>query len=151
MKTFVVIFLATLSAAIGEVLMSYGMKQGGAIDLTVPSQWVGLILSVVRNSYVLAGVVLLAIFFFLYLASLSWADVSFVMPLTAMSYIFAAVLAKFVLKEDVSWFRWVGTAIIVVGIIVVALDNRQITEVPTMTHSADDKNPGTESPQENGR
>jgi len=53
-------------------------------------------------------VVLLAIFFFLYLASLSWADISFVMPLTAMSFIFAALLAKFVLKEDVSWFAGSG-------------------------------------------
>jgi len=134
MKTFVVIFLATLSAAIGEVLMSYGMKRGGAIDLTDFSQWGVLILSVVRNYYVLAGVVLLAVFFFLYLASLSWADISYVMPLTAMSYIFAAILARLVLKEDVSWFRWVGTAIIVVGIVIVALDNKELTENQMVAH-----------------
>jgi drug/metabolite transporter (DMT)-like permease len=148
MKTFIVLFLATLSAAIGEVLMSYGMKRGGEIDLTVPSQWVGLILSVVRNPYVLMGVVLLAIFFFLYLASLSWADISFVMPLTAMSYIFATVLAKFALKEDVSWFRWIGTAIIVVGIIVVALDNRQLTVEQTVAHSMNEK--GSENQKTQG-
>ncbi|HTZ16873.1 MAG TPA: EamA family transporter [Dissulfurispiraceae bacterium] len=151
MKTFVVILFATLSAAIGEVLMSYGMKRGGAIDLTDPSQWGVLILSVVRNYYVLAGVVLLAIFFFLYLASLSWADISFVMPLTAMSYIFAAVLARVVLKEDVSWFRWIGTAIIVVGIIIVALDTKQLTEERTTTHAADENSNGAQSSQENGK
>ena len=145
MKTFVVILLATLSAAIGEVLMSYGMKRGGEVDLTAPSQWLGLILSVVRNPYVLIGVVLLAIFFFLYLASLSWADISFVMPLTAMSFIFAALLAKFVLKEDVSWFRWVGTLVIVAGIIIVALDDKQLTGDRTMAHSSDENCPGSQN------
>ena len=145
MKTFVVILIATLSAAIGEVLMSYGMKKGGEVDLTAPSQWIGLILSVVRNPYVLIGVVLLAIFFFLYLASLSWADISFVMPLTAMSFIFAALLAKFVLKEDVSWFRWIGTLVIVVGIIIVALDDKQLTGERKIAHSLHENGPGSQN------
>lgn len=147
MKTFVVIFLATLSAATGEVLMSYGMKRGGQIDITAPSQWVGLVLSVVRNPYVLIGVVLLAIFFFLYLASLSWADISFVMPLTAMSFIFAAFMAKFVLKEDVSWLRWIGTVVIVLGIIIVAMDNKQLTEEPAVLHSANENSQGDKNTQ----
>ncbi|MGO9014050.1 MAG: EamA family transporter [Dissulfurispiraceae bacterium] len=133
MKTFIVILLATLSAAIGETLLSYGMKRNGQINLAIPSQWGQLILSVVRNPYVLAGVVFLACFFFLYLAALSWADLSFVMPLTAMSYIFAAMLAKFVLREELSWFRWAGTVVITLGIILVALDGRQRSEDNGMT------------------
>ena len=128
MKTFIVILLATLSAAIGETLLSYGMKRNGQINLAVSSQWGHLVLTVVRNPYVLAGVVFLAVFFFLYLAALSWADLSFVMPLTAMSYIFAALLAKFMLKEELSWFRWAGTLVITLGIILVAFDGRQRSE-----------------------
>jgi len=127
-KTFIVILLATLSAAIGESLLSYGMKRNGQINLAVPSQWGQLILSVVRNPYVLAGVVFLAFFFFLYLAALSWADLSYVMPLTAVSYIFAALLARFVLKEELSWFRWAGTLVITLGIILIVLDSRQRSE-----------------------
>jgi drug/metabolite transporter (DMT)-like permease len=125
MRTFIVILIATLSAAVGEVLLSYGMRKSGEVDLTVPSQWVDLILSVIRNPYVMAGVVLLAVFFFLYLASLSWDDISYVMPLTAMSFIFVALMARFVLKEEVSWYRWVGTVLIVVGIAFVAFEDRE--------------------------
>jgi drug/metabolite transporter (DMT)-like permease len=124
-KTFIVIFLATLSAAVGEALLSYGMRRNGQIDLTRLSQWVDLILSVVRNPYVFLGVVFLAVFFFLYLAALSWADLSFIMPLTAMSFFFAALLAKFILREDVTWLRWVGTIIIIIGITIISLDYRQ--------------------------
>ncbi len=123
MKTFVVILFATLSASVGEALLSYGMKRGGQIRLEEPSQWLELVLSIVRSPYVFMGVVFLAIFFFLYLAALSWSDLSFVMPLTAMSYIFAALLAKFFLKEDISWYRWTGTLVITAGIILVALDS----------------------------
>jgi drug/metabolite transporter (DMT)-like permease len=126
-KTFLVILLATFSAAIGESLLSFGMKRSGQVDIGSASQWGQLVLSVVRNPYVFIGVVFLALFFFLYLAALSWADLSFVMPLTAMSYIFAALLARFMLREDISWFRWAGTAIITLGIILVALDSRQRT------------------------
>ncbi len=124
MKTIIVIAIAALSAAIGESLLSYGMRRYGVISLTEPSQLFILVFSVFRNPYVFLGVVFLAIFFFLYLAALSWADLSFVLPLTAMSYIFGALLAKFFLKEDVTWLRWVGTFVIVIGIVFVALDNK---------------------------
>jgi len=126
-KTFIVVFFAAVSAAVGEALLSYAMKRSGQLDMSVPSQWVDLIFSVVRNPFILMGVVLLGIYFFLYLAALSWADLSFVLPLTAVSYLFAALLAKFILKEDVSWVRWVGTIVIMVGITVVALDVGQRT------------------------
>jgi len=109
------------------------MKRNGQVDLAVPSQWGHLLLSVIRNPYVLAGVVFLAFFFFLYLAALSWADLSFVMPLTAMSYIFAALLARFVLKEEQSWFRLAGTVVISMVIILIVLDSRQRTEDNGMT------------------
>jgi drug/metabolite transporter (DMT)-like permease len=124
MKTYMVIAIAALSAAIGESLLSYGMRRYGAVSLTDPSHWFNLIFSVVRNPYVFLGVVFLAVFFFLYLAALSWADLSFVLPLTALSYIFAAFLAKFFLQEDVSWFRWTGAIVIVLGIMLVVLDDK---------------------------
>jgi drug/metabolite transporter (DMT)-like permease len=126
MRTFIVILIATVCAAIGEVLLSYGMRKNGEVDLSVPSQWIDLVLSVIRNPYVLAGVVLLAVFFFLYLASLSWDDISYIMPLTAMSFIFVALMAKFVLKEEVSWHRWAGTVLIVIGIAFVGLENKEV-------------------------
>ncbi len=127
MKTVIVIFFATLSASIGEVLLSYGMKRNGEVNIADPAQWVNLIMQCIRNPYIIGGVALLAVFFFLYLASLSWADISFVLPLTAMSFIFAAVMAKYFLREDVSWYRWAGTFIIVVGIIIAGLDQKQST------------------------
>ncbi len=124
MKTYIVVLIAALSAAVGESLLSFGMRKYGAMDLAEPSHWLVLVSSVVRNPYVFLGVIFLGIFFFLYLAALSWADLSFVLPLTAVSYLFAALLAKFFLKEEISWHRWTGTIVIVIGIALVALGGK---------------------------
>jgi drug/metabolite transporter (DMT)-like permease len=140
MKTQIIVSIAALSAAIGESLLSYGMRRYGAINLTEPAHVRMLILSVVTNPFVFVGVVFLGLFFFLYLAALSWADLSYVLPLTALSYMFAALIAKFFLKEDVSWIRWLGTIVIVIGIMFVALDAKPRTEhhnAETYPHGGD--------------
>ena len=120
MKTLVVIFIATACTAVGETFLSFGMRRIGLED---PSffKWFAL---VATSPYVLIGVLFLGGFFFLYLLALSWADLSFVMPLTALSYLFAAVLAKVFLKEQVSLLRWAGILVIAAGIALVASGER---------------------------
>lgn len=130
MKTYVVLVLAALSGAIGETFFSYGMRRFGPMDWSNPSRWLDLLLVVARNAHVLTGVVFAAGFFFLYLAALSWVDLSFAMPLTALSFVFAAVLSRFILGEQVSWHRWVGTIVIVAGVTLVALDRNTRTVRP---------------------
>ena len=121
MKTILVLAFAALAAAVGEALLSYGMR-GLDLSSDFGRRWPELFLAVVKNAYVALGVLFLAVFFFLYLATLSWADLSFAMPITALSYVFAAVLAKVFLGEEVSWKRWVGTLLILLGITLVAMD-----------------------------
>jgi drug/metabolite transporter (DMT)-like permease len=138
MKTYIVVMIAALSAAVGESLLSFGMRRYGSMNLAEPSHWLILISSVFRNPHIFLGIIFLGIFFFLYLAALSWADLSFVLPLTAVSYLFAALLAKFFLKEEVSWHRWAGTIVIVIGIALVALGGKSRSNdvrLPTPPHN----------------
>ncbi|MFA5072994.1 MAG: EamA family transporter [Nitrospirota bacterium] len=125
---YIVVIIAAFSAAVGDSFLSFGMKRHESMNMTDPSHWFSLIFSVIKNPYVFMGVCFLAVFFFLYLAALSWADLSFVLPLTALSYLFAVVLAKYFLNEDVSWYRWIGTVVIVVGVALVALDKPKSPE-----------------------
>jgi uncharacterized membrane protein len=67
-----------------------------------------------------AGVALQACFFFMYLTLLSRADVSQVLPLTALDYIVVAVLAQVFLAEPVTATRWLGIALIVAGVALVS-------------------------------
>ena len=130
MRTIVVLVLASLSGAIAETLFACGMRAFGEMDWTNPSRWLDLLLVVARNRYILVGVVFAAGFFFLYLAALSWADLSYAMPVTALSLVFAAILARLFLGEQVSWYRWAGTGLIVAGMALVVMEGRQRTRVP---------------------
>ena len=69
------------------------------------------------NPWVIAGILLELVYFLLWLAVLSWADVSWGLPMHAMEYIFVAVLAQFLLGEEVPLIRWVGVGLISVGIL----------------------------------
>ena len=137
MKTAVVLVLvfAALCAAIGESFLSYGMRPLGHVSWSSPSQWPRLVLMVVRNPHVTVGVLFLACFFFLYLVSLSWTDLSFALPVTNLSLVFAALIARYVLREQVSWQRWLGTVIILIGITFIALDQKAKT-VPVSPEAA---------------
>lgn len=100
------------TASFGDVLLSHGMKQIGEITLDrIPV----LLTAPLTNPFVGIGVLLLMGFFGAYLTALSWADLTFVLPSTALGYVVVALLSKFYLHEDVSFKRWIGIVLIVLG------------------------------------
>ncbi len=98
-----------LTASVGDSCLSRGMAQVGAVDL----HHLGLLWSALFNPYVIAGIVLLIGFFASYTTALSWADLTFLMPATALNYVFIALLGRYWLHEKLSWSRWLGIALIV--------------------------------------
>ena len=124
MKTYIVLIIATMAVAAGEALLSSGIKQVGDFSQgEVLSKLAGML----ANRSVLGGILLMALFFLLYSAALSWADLSYVMPLTSLSFLFGSILAKVFLHEQVSGWRWGGTLVIILGIFLIAQDYRQLT------------------------
>jgi len=93
-------------------MLSHGMKQQGGVSL---HHLLGLIAAFL-NPWVAAGVVLLIGFFALYTASLSWADLSYVLPATSLGYVMLALVAKFALHEQITPMRWLGIALISGGV-----------------------------------
>jgi drug/metabolite transporter (DMT)-like permease len=47
---------------------------------------------------------------------LSWADLSYVLPVTALGYVLTALMGRFFLGEHVSLGRWAGIALIMGGV-----------------------------------
>ena len=54
------------------------------------------------------------------MTALSWADLTYVLPATSLGYVLLALIAKFVLHEQVTFLRWVGILLIAVGVSFVA-------------------------------
>ena len=138
--TTVAMLIATVSVTVGDLIMSQAMRGLGPLTLPSISAWSGktLGLSEVLTSlpgelYALLWLIFgtakvwLAIgcmltFLVLWMISLSWADLTFVMPLTALTYVLNAILVGPVLGEHVSATRWFGTVLIAAGVALVTID-----------------------------
>jgi drug/metabolite transporter (DMT)-like permease len=88
------------------------MRDFGRVTLANWHQLFGFVL----NPWVLSGIGLLLLFFCSYLSSLSWADLTYVLPVTALSYVLMALLARLFLNEHVTLARWFGIALITIGV-----------------------------------
>ena len=119
-KTLVLVLIAGLLGGTGHVLLSKGMKTVGDLTEAPTSLVGGMVARAVSNPWLILGVVLQASFFFLYLTLLSRADVSKILPMTALDYIVVAGLASVVLAEPVTPARWTGIALIVAGVFLVS-------------------------------
>lgn len=112
---------AVTASTIGDLLLARGMKRVGQV------RWNGFLgaLRTVRNVVttpeIPLAVVFLAIFFFSWLALLSRADLSLILPMTALTYILNGLAAKPVLGETVSRQRWLGIWVITVGVVMVTI------------------------------
>jgi drug/metabolite transporter (DMT)-like permease len=116
-RILLIMLVAVVALAVGETLLSKGMKQIGRAG----GGWLDQTIAVVRNPWIGAGLVLLVIHVGLYMLALQGADLSFALPLTAGSYPLAALLARFYLREDVGTTRWLGIVLITAGVAIVAL------------------------------
>ncbi|MFL6437286.1 MAG: EamA family transporter [Terriglobales bacterium] len=109
---YVLLALIVLGSTFGDVYIAKGMKQIGEMSLR---RWHDLLFAPL-HPYVALGTVLLMIFYLSYLASLSWADLSYIMPATTFGYVLTALSAHFMLGESVPLTRWIGIIMITLGV-----------------------------------
>lgn len=128
-KTLLFTAIAVLSNVLGNFALSRGMREVGPL-LTVS---IGSLLNPLLNLWVAAGVCLLAIWLVSQLSLLSWADLSYVIPLTGSSYVLTALLGALVLRENVSTAHWIGIGLISLGVMLVGKTSPQTVPV----HSAE--------------
>jgi len=115
-RKYLVLVGVAVFAATGDPMLSVGMKKTGAVSLHHLSS----LFAAVLNPWVALGIVLLLAFFASYMNALSWADLTYVLPATSISYVLLALIARFALHEQVSWRRWLGIALISGGVGIVA-------------------------------
>jgi drug/metabolite transporter (DMT)-like permease len=104
----------------GNIFLDKGMKRIGAIELSSSQMiWSGAA-RILTSGAIWSGIFLLLLYMLSYMLVLSWADYSFVMPFTALSYAMVAVSGYVLLGEAVPVMRWVGIALIVGGVFLVS-------------------------------
>lgn len=121
LRVLIAMTIAAVAAAFGQILVRQGMQEVGSLESYAPMALLSYFGEALINPYVLWGTVLNAVFYFLFLAALSWTDVTVVLPMTALEYGIAAVLAVMILKEVVPPLRWAGILLVVVGVILITV------------------------------
>jgi len=112
-KTWLFTAIVVLSNAFGDFFMKRGMPDSAA--LATPLDYV----TVIFQPWVALGVILLIVWQLSRMALLSWADLSYVLPVTSIGYVIVALLGKLALNESISPRRWAGIALIMGGVALV--------------------------------
>jgi len=118
-KTFILLALMVTFGSAGDVVLSQGMKQLGGLQTWAPEQVITFFARALDDRTVWFAITLLILFLVSYMLVLSWADFSYVSPASAFGYVLVALMGYFFLGEHVPTTRWIGVALICVGVIVV--------------------------------
>lgn len=121
MLTVLLLIVLICGSTGGEIAISYGAKTAGEPARLRPREVLVFIGRVMRNGWFLLGIPLMALSFFALLILFSWHPLSFVIPVSALSYVTGALGAKYILKEEVSGARWAGILLVCVGAVLVTL------------------------------
>ncbi|MGH9428439.1 MAG: EamA family transporter [Terriglobia bacterium] len=136
MKTAIVLITAIVAQAFGDVCLTKGMKAITSLETNDAgfseslSRVSHIALQAMQSPMVWIGTLLLIVFFVLFSAALSWADLSFVLPATAFGYVLNVAAGNYFLGESVSNRRWAGAVIITLGVLFVSRSSQRTSETP---------------------
>ncbi len=115
-KTYILIALIVLFGSAGNLLLSRGMKQLGAVRVASAKELVRLFMEIFSSGWIWMGIGALLLFLGCFMVVLSWADYSYVAPASATVYAVVPLVGHFLLGEKVAPLHWVGILIIGVGV-----------------------------------
>ena len=110
-RTYLLLVLFLALRAFGNLSLAWGTKH---MPETLGADPLVYIRSMLHPGIAM-GIAMLILALLVRLALLSLADLSFILPMTAIGYVLAAVLGRFFLHEAVSPRRWAAVAVIFAG------------------------------------
>jgi len=119
-KSILLILLSIVIAVGGQVLLKLGLNKIGSVNVSSLDSLGHLFLGIIKSPMVLAGLFCYVISAAIWLVVLSAVQLSFAYPFIGLTYVLILFISKFVLKEDVNPIRWVGAAIITIGVVVIS-------------------------------
>ena len=110
---YLILAAIVVCSTLGDYFLKVGMNQMGNVSLLQDPL---ILVRALFNPWVAVGTIVLIGFFVAFTIALSWADLSYVMPATALGYVLTTILSSLVLHEQVSVYRWSGVVLISVAV-----------------------------------
>jgi drug/metabolite transporter (DMT)-like permease len=114
-KLLLILLIGLVFEAAGVVFLKKGIIRVGEIKHVNAAEIVRVVKAGLTNPSVLLGVFFEALFFVCLLVLMGESDISFLWPLTALSFVLTTLAAVIFLGERVSSMRWAGVLFIMVG------------------------------------
>lgn len=115
LKVFLLLVLNDVGDTIAQFFMKKGLARTGVTSVTFAN--IAEFVTRSMNSGLLwVGLAIFVLNFFVWIIILYKVDLSIAMPVGSTSYIFVPLVAVFFLGEHISLLRWIGIALIVLGI-----------------------------------
>jgi drug/metabolite transporter (DMT)-like permease len=135
-KLLIILLVGLVFESTGVLLLKKGMTEVGEIKPMRFEEVARVAKAGLTNPQILLGVLFEALFFVSLLVLMSQSDISFLWPLTGLSFVFATLAAIWFLHEHVTSVRWLGVGLIVVGAALIIYSE----------HHKEDPAPGTVTP-----
>ena len=119
-------WICAVIVVFSNVFGNFFLKRGMPAELSTPLEYI----TVLFRPWVAAGVGLLILWMLSRMALLSWADLSYVLPVTSIGYVLVAIVGRVFLDEQISMKRWAGIALIMGGVAMVSAGSAPRTAQP---------------------
>jgi drug/metabolite transporter (DMT)-like permease len=111
------------------------MSEVGSVGPINAAEVVRVIKAGFANPRIILGVFFEALFFVCLLILMARSDISFLWPLTGLSFVFATFAAMWFLHEQVSSIRWAGVIFIMIGAALISYSEHAKSPVTNITTS----------------
>lgn len=132
-KLLSILLIGLVCESTGVVLLKKGMMHIGQMNGVTAGEMLRVCKAGAANPQILLGVFFEALFFLCLLILMSKSDISFLWPLTGLSFVFATFAAIWFLDERVSAMRWIGVALIVIGAALISYSQQAKEQSPPPT------------------
>lgn len=134
-KILLILLFGLACESTGVILLKKGMTHIGDINGYTVAEMFRVFKAGVTSPQILLGVFFEAVFFGCLLLLMNKSDISFLWPLTALSFVFATLAAMIFLGESVSWIRWIGVALIMLGAAFISYSEHAKKPAPPVNQS----------------
>ncbi len=132
LKLLTILLIGLIFESTGVVLLKKGMTHVGEVRTVNASEVLRVLKAGATNGQILLGVFFEALFFACLLILMSKSDISFLWPLTALSFVFATFAAILFLHESVSGGRWAGVVLIMIGAALISYSEHRPAVAPAI-------------------
>ena len=110
LRAIILSLFCALLGSMGQTFFKIGSKKIGVNLLSWFTNW-----------QIILGMCLYGLSAILFIVALKYGKLSILYPIIATSYIWVTVISKYILKEQINYFNWIGVLLIICGVFMIAL------------------------------